>query len=355
MTTGIYILHKPFDILDAAVFEYLPGFGGGWVDFEREEATHGSVVYRLSQDQLGDLGTIKLRKLGDDLSELSVDGPPRPAGRSRTDEEKAASRAIEDRAERIKAELAVLDKIRAECEQLYHQRESHQAKVIALMFQRMQEDDLVLEAKPAGYSQRRGPEGARMFQEEPPMAFDDLTDNQRQIVVTLVEELALGTYGSEFYAHNAYGRGWHFDFLGEGEKKEIGGVAGEVKVAETDLHALASAGYIMLLQKNVSSYACSLKPKAHQQYDLFNQPRPAMPTPSMDGVAEVEQIIKPAKPARPNKNASREEWFAYKRACGKAGTKFTHNDLAKELCLSPGHVRNLYATWAAGEETLQDT
>ncbi len=75
-------LPVPFDVLDAAVNEFLPGYIRGWVKMSRKEMSHGSVVYELWQNQLGDLGKIKLRKKADEISELNVNRPPKP-----TDEE----------------------------------------------------------------------------------------------------------------------------------------------------------------------------------------------------------------------------------------------------------------------------
>ncbi len=60
---------------------------------------------------------------------------------------------------------------------------------------------------------------------------------------------------------------------------------------------------------------------------------------------------KPKGPEKPSTGASREDWFRFKSDCDKAGYKFTHNDLAKELHLSPGYVRQLYNTWKSGEES----
>ena len=59
-------------------------------------------------------------------------------------------------------------------------------------------------------------------------------------------------------------------------------------------------------------------------------------------------------PPQPAKDASREEWFAYKRAMGR---KFTHKDLAAVLGLDDEYVRQLYAAWLAGidDETSQNT
>lgn len=38
------------------------------------------------------------------------------------------------------------------------------------------------------------------------MAFEDLTENQRRLVVELIEELASGNYSSEFWAGATHGK-----------------------------------------------------------------------------------------------------------------------------------------------------
>jgi hypothetical protein len=160
MTSETHELNKPFDVLDAAVYKYLPGaLGRGCFDFRRQEVIqHALVLYHLSQKQLGDLGTIEIRALPDNRSEMEIDGPPRPPERSMTDEEKAACHAIEDRAGRIKAELAVREKISAEAEELYRKRDDFQSKIIASLFSWMHQDDLVL-SKTAGAARPKASEG----------------------------------------------------------------------------------------------------------------------------------------------------------------------------------------------------
>jgi hypothetical protein len=64
------------DVLDAAVYQALPGLARGWCDFVRTSETLGSVVYTLSQKELGDrLGQVILRKLAADLCEMTIMGP----------------------------------------------------------------------------------------------------------------------------------------------------------------------------------------------------------------------------------------------------------------------------------------
>lgn len=71
----------PLDILDTLVNRYLPGLVRGWVDFNREEVTPGSVCYELRQSELGELGAIELFKTGTQESSMFVKSPPLPSTR----------------------------------------------------------------------------------------------------------------------------------------------------------------------------------------------------------------------------------------------------------------------------------
>jgi len=96
------------------------------------------------------------------------------------------------------------------------------------------------------------------------MVFDDLTDNQRQLVTTLVEELASGNYSPEFIAYGA-GKGWRILLEGVGETQNI--ELGNLK--RTDLLLLADTGYITLHQQTKDSYRGQLGQKAHHQHKVW--------------------------------------------------------------------------------------
>jgi hypothetical protein len=93
------------------------------------------------------------------------------------------------------------------------------------------------------------------------MAFDNLTDSQRELVITLVEKLATGKFASESWALATMGRGWFIMLQGTGgaESEEI------ESFTETDLHALGAGGFLTLIPKE-PGYALSLTAKAYSEY-----------------------------------------------------------------------------------------
>ncbi len=60
-----------FDVLDAAIHRCLGNTVRGFVDFEREAPTHATIVYLLSQYQIGVFGKIRIDKLGIRRTEMS--------------------------------------------------------------------------------------------------------------------------------------------------------------------------------------------------------------------------------------------------------------------------------------------
>jgi hypothetical protein len=66
----------PIDIFDTLICRYLPGRVNGWVEFDREEITPVSIRYTLRQTDLGELGTIKIYKTGNEESAMDVSSSP---------------------------------------------------------------------------------------------------------------------------------------------------------------------------------------------------------------------------------------------------------------------------------------
>lgn len=61
-----------FDVMDAAIHRCLSNTINGFVEFDRTELTRATIVYIFSQYQLGNLGKIRLDKLGNDKVEISL-------------------------------------------------------------------------------------------------------------------------------------------------------------------------------------------------------------------------------------------------------------------------------------------
>lgn len=96
------------------------------------------------------------------------------------------------------------------------------------------------------------------------MAFNDLTENQNQLVMNLVENISTGSFESEFYVIGTLA-GWSIDLYGKDGAETI-----TLKdISKTDLIALADEGYITLIESDKYSYIASLKPKTYNQYKLF--------------------------------------------------------------------------------------
>jgi len=98
------------DTLDALIERYLPGEVSGWVDFEREEVTKGSVTYRMSQAQLGELGVIKIYKSGERWTAMGVSGVP-PLSCARREHQERVIQALFNRLARDPAWMAAFQEL----------------------------------------------------------------------------------------------------------------------------------------------------------------------------------------------------------------------------------------------------
>ena len=146
----------PFDVLDAAVHECLPGYipvagpdTGTIVQFRREPLTPALVVYRITETQPGDLGTVKVRKVGDGVSELDIDGPYRAPMRQPTAEELAPIRTIPDKAERVRARMALHKRIAQEAQEVFEKRMAAHQFIIDAFLDRLRGDVIRPEHIPA--------------------------------------------------------------------------------------------------------------------------------------------------------------------------------------------------------------
>jgi hypothetical protein len=61
-----------YDVLDAAIHRCLSGTVRGFVIFEREELTRATIVYLLSQHEIGVFGKIRIDKRGNEQTKMSL-------------------------------------------------------------------------------------------------------------------------------------------------------------------------------------------------------------------------------------------------------------------------------------------
>lgn len=61
-----------YDVLDAAIHRCLSNTVLGFVGFEREEPTRATIIYMLKQAQLGIFGKIRIDKLGNERTNMSL-------------------------------------------------------------------------------------------------------------------------------------------------------------------------------------------------------------------------------------------------------------------------------------------
>ncbi|MGB7922349.1 MAG: hypothetical protein WCF57_03810 [Pyrinomonadaceae bacterium] len=106
------------------------------------------------------------------------------------------------------------------------------------------------------------------------MAFDDLTENQKRLIIWLNQVLGGGGYSDEFMAKRTMHSGWHFLFIRlldkQLEEKQPPSNIDQLSL-KTDIQALREEAYITLQQRNQSIPSASLKPKARQQYTKYEQ------------------------------------------------------------------------------------
>jgi hypothetical protein len=106
------------------------------------------------------------------------------------------------------------------------------------------------------------------------VAFDDLTDRQRELVITIIEELESGDYWEDFPAKCGRSRGveieWVLVFTTVGGAKE----RVSANFGRTDLHTLKDTGYVTLIQRHRDEFTCAPKQKAYEQYELHRRPLP---------------------------------------------------------------------------------
>jgi hypothetical protein len=134
------ILPIPFDVLDAAVAEKLTYFGEDVIEYVRKPLTSVSTIYQLQQEQLENVGELRIRKLIEGKSELFVKDPDNPESRDYTDEEKEYISSKSSREEKILAIQEVNGRIDQEKDKLHERRVRHLHDVANGLLQRLKSD-----------------------------------------------------------------------------------------------------------------------------------------------------------------------------------------------------------------------
>lgn len=134
-----------FDILDAAIHECLPGYAPrGWVEFNRIIITPVSVRYDLFLEEYGDLGnlgSIAVRKIDVKKSVMDFHNPEKPAAKSPSQEEWDSNNFSQySKEERIAKKLDLFKKYQDEAENLFQKRKEHQERIIQALFSRLAND-----------------------------------------------------------------------------------------------------------------------------------------------------------------------------------------------------------------------
>lgn len=143
------------DVLNQAVRLYLEGLGlTRSVYFTRDGDVFDGVVYRLHQQDLGDLGEIRLRKLRDGMSEMLVSGPPLV-------NKEPAKPTFEKTPTRDELQAALRQR-REERERLRQRRNEHQRAVIEGLLTRLAQERIWPEKKPGAKEKRDGTESVRV-------------------------------------------------------------------------------------------------------------------------------------------------------------------------------------------------
>jgi hypothetical protein len=134
------ILPIPYDILDAAIAENLSYFADGFLEFTRSSASSASTIYHLRQEQLGDVGEFRIRKLLDEKSELYIKDPQISSSRDWTEDEKASLQSQIMRDDKLKVIQKVSKKIDSEKDELQYKKIAHLEKAANGLLQRLKSD-----------------------------------------------------------------------------------------------------------------------------------------------------------------------------------------------------------------------
>ena len=75
-TSGYFEIPVEWDILVSASDTCLDGYAPGFVEKEVVKQLPASITYRIWQNELGELGTVEIRKLRSGISQIYISGVP---------------------------------------------------------------------------------------------------------------------------------------------------------------------------------------------------------------------------------------------------------------------------------------
>ncbi len=138
---GVFQVPIDWDVLVAASHSCLDGYARGFVEKEIINQLPGNIIYRIWQQDLGELGTIEIRKLRAGLSQIKPSGIPLGVEQINTKSDEVYREELRGQGltpEKVRE--AVHEKWRQNREQKEKRREQlkdHQAKVISAYFSRL--------------------------------------------------------------------------------------------------------------------------------------------------------------------------------------------------------------------------
>jgi hypothetical protein len=143
----------PWDILVTASDSCLRGYAPDFVEHEIIKQLPASVTYRLWQIDLGELGTVKVRKLGVNNAEINISGVPsnsidnapmwlrvKPEWDKRINETFKGKQRLQEQEPETEAYFSVSNEIDKTKARIRAKQKNHQANVIKAYFDRLVHD-----------------------------------------------------------------------------------------------------------------------------------------------------------------------------------------------------------------------
>jgi len=144
-----FVVPLPWDVLVSASDSCLKGYAPGFVEFEIVKQLPASIIYRLWQSELGELGTVEIRKLGTSNSEIDISGVPTNSVdtapmwlRGKSERDQKLNNAWKEKRKNIDTEAysEVTNEIDKAKASIRAKQKNHQANVIKAYFDRLLHD-----------------------------------------------------------------------------------------------------------------------------------------------------------------------------------------------------------------------